>query len=200
MWKYHRILIAVFLVVLSLPLPTRAASGAPLSQQEQIIQTLGDDALKELVQKNVTQAQREKKMAQLLDQYFDLRTIGRFALGRNWRSADSKQQGEYMKLFRTMVIRTYAERFGEYTGESFEVTGYRELNKRDSLVHSKIVPTDRSPVTVDWRLRAGKDDAGYRVVDVIVEGVSMIQTQRSEFESLSSQNGGDFDAFLAALK
>lgn len=199
MWKYNRILFTVFLVVLTLPLPSRAADGAPLSKQEQIIQTLGDDALKELVQKNATQAQREKKMAQLLDKYFDLKTIGKFALGRNWRTADSKQQGEYLKLFREMVIRTYAQRFGEYSGEIFEVTGFRELNKRDSLVHSKIVPADRSPVAVDWRLRAVKDSE-FRVVDVIVEGVSMIQTQRSEFESLISQNGGDFDAFLASLK
>jgi len=200
MWKYHRIFFAVFLVVVTSPLSTHAVNAAPLSQQERIVQTLGDDALKELVQKNITKAQREKKMAALLDKYFDLRTIGRFALGRNWRSADSKQQSEYMILFRKMVIRNYAERFGEYSGEIFEVTGYRDLNKRDSLVHSKIVPADRSPVAVDWRLRAEKNDNGFRVVDVIVEGVSMIQTQRSEFESLISQNGGDFDAFLAALK
>ena len=199
MWKYNRILFVVFLVVLTLPLPLRAADGAVLSKQEKIIQTLGDDALKELVQGDVTQAQREKKMAQMLDKYFDLKTIGRFALGRNWRTADSKQQGEYMELFRGLVIRTYAHRFGEYSGEAFEVTGYRELNKRDSLVHSKIIPADRSPVLVDWRLRTGKD-SDFRVVDVIVEGVSMIQTQRSEFESLFDKNGGDFDAFLASLK
>lgn len=199
MWKYNRILFAVFFVCLALPVPLRAADGAALSRQEQIVQTLGNDALKELVQKEITQAQREKKMAVLLDKYFDLDRIAKFSLGRNWKIATDAQKKEYLKLFRKMVISTYASRFGEYSGEVFEVTGYRELNKRDSLVHSKIVPADKAPVAVDWRLRAGKDN-DYLVIDVMVEGVSMMQTQRSEFDSLISQNGGDFDAFLAALK
>lgn len=199
MWKYNRILLAVLLVVLTLPLPSRAADGAPLSKQERIVQTLGDDALRELVQKNITQEQREKKMAVLLDKYFDLEMIGKLALGRNWRTATEAQRKEYLKLFRNMVVRSYAGRFGEYSGEAFEVTGYRDVGKKDSLVFSKIVPEGRSPVAVDWRLRAGKDQE-YRVIDVMVEGVSMMQTQRSEFESLISQNGGDFDSFLAALK
>ncbi|TNE32790.1 MAG: ABC transporter substrate-binding protein [Alphaproteobacteria bacterium] len=199
MWKYNRILFAVFLVCLTLPLPLSAADGAALSRQEQLVQTLGNDALTELVQKEITQAQREKKMAKLLDKYFDMDRIAKLSLGKNWRTATDAQKKEYLKLFRQMVIRTYASRFGEYSGEVFEVTGYRELNKRDSLVHSKIVPEDRAPVAVDWRLRAGKD-SDFLVIDVVVEGVSMMQTQRSEFESLISQNGGDFDAFLAALK
>ena len=199
MWKYNRILFAVFFVILTLPLPSRAADGAPLSKQEQIVQTLGDDALRELVQKNITQTQREKKMAQLLDKYFDLESIGKLALGRNWRTATEAQRKEYLTLFRSMVVRTYAGRFGEYTGEVFQVTGYRDVGKKDSLVFSKIIPDGRSPVAVDWRLRASNDKE-YRVIDVMVEGVSMMQTQRSEFESLLNQNRGDFDAFLAALK
>ncbi|TVQ82182.1 MAG: ABC transporter substrate-binding protein [Micavibrio sp.] len=196
--KFNPVVI-FFAVIFAGSIFAMPAQASDISAQEKLVQSMGDDALAVLSQGKIGMAQRKRKMGEWLDTYFDIQTIGRFALGRNWRSATEEQRDEYLKLFHAMIVKTYAERFEEYSGEVFEVTGYRELNPRDSLVHSRIVPKGGAPVTVDWRLRQN-ENGEYRVVDIIVEGVSMIQTQRSEFASIIQQNGGDVEALLVSLR
>ncbi len=143
-------------------------------------------------------AQRQAFRA-LLHDSFDLDTIGRFALGKYWRVATPAERAEYQRLFEKMVIGVYAERFGTYDGQKLKTTGTKSASETDTIVNSIIIPKGGGEkVRVDWRVR--KNGSRYRVVDVIVEGVSMSVTQRSDFSAAIQQGGGNVSALLKHLR
>lgn len=143
--------------------------------------------------------QKKKEFRRLLDNSFDLETIGRFALGRYWNSASAAEQKEYQALFRKMVVDVYADRFNDYKGQKFEARAFRPIGNNDTLVTSYIVPSDGGEnVQVDWRVR--KKNGTYKIVDVLVAGVSMSVTQRSDFSSVIQRGGGQVSVLLDHLK
>lgn len=144
-------------------------------------------------------AQGKAEFTRILNQGFDLPTIGRFVLGRYWNSATPQQQQEYMDLFERMIVETYSRRFQNYQGETLVVKGTRAVgNGNDTLVATEIRQKDGPPISVDWRVRQA--GGGYKVVDVIVARVSMSVTQRDEFASVIAQNGGSIDGLLQAMR
>ena len=161
---------------------------------EKMIANLGEQAITAL-KKTTDKAERQDEFNRLLNKHFDMDTIARFALGKYWNQATPQEQKEYTALFKTMVIKVYSKRFEEYTGQDFTVTGSKPAGRDDILVNSLIVPQGNGPrVTVDWRVRNGK------IIDVIVEGVSMSVTQRSEFASVIQRGGGQISALIDHLK
>ncbi|HNQ92168.1 MAG TPA: ABC transporter substrate-binding protein [Alphaproteobacteria bacterium] len=146
-----------------------------------------------------TQEQKKKEFRKLLDSSFDLETIARFALGKYWNAATLAQQKEYVTLFKKMVVQVYADRFGEYKGQKFEVKSARPVGSKDAMVASQIVPADGGEnILVDWRVR--KNGSAYKIVDVYVAGVSMSVTQRSDFSSVIQRGGGDVAVLIDYLK
>lgn len=85
------------------------------------VSKMGDDAISFLSDASLSQAQKEKEFNKLLNRNFDMQTIGRFALGKNWKTATPAQQKEYLKLFEDMVVRVYSSRFNDYKGEAFKI-------------------------------------------------------------------------------
>ena len=145
-----------------------------------------------------TEEQKHKRLDKMINANFDLRSIGRFALGRYWRILPKENQAEYHKLFKEYVINIYSQRFNEYSGEKFEVTGSRIEQNNDTIVFSKLYAAKGNPIIIDWRIR--ERNGSMRVLDVIVEGVSMSLTQRSEFDSIIQRNGSKPTALLAFLE
>lgn len=163
------------------------------------VQDLGDRAIAILANKSLSEDQRDAKFRQMFRDSFDLMTIGRFVIGRNWLVATPDQQQEYMKLFEALVIRTYSERFALYTGEGFRVKAVSPEGSRDFIVNSEITHPDGSPATsVDWRLRQKNGKLG--IIDVVVEGVSMSVTQRQEYAAVIDRNGGDINGLLNVMR
>ena len=142
--------------------------------------------------------QRAAEFRKLLNDNFDMAAIGRFALGRNWKVATPAQQTEYQKLFKEMIVKTYSRRFKEYNGQKVEVKSARADGETDAIVSSVIVPPSGPSVAVDWRVR--QVGGGYKVVDILVEGVSMALTQRSDFASVIQRGGGDIEVLLEQLR
>jgi phospholipid transport system substrate-binding protein len=171
-----------------------AAHASDTEKAEIFIRTLGKTAITALKQTEDNQPEREKQFETILNQNFDMDVIARFALGRYWNNFDAVQKDTYVRSFKDMVIAVYTKRFSEYTNQQFEVTGARPAG-RDIIVNSFIsTPGSPQKVRVDWRVRGGK------VIDVIVEGVSMSVTQRSEFSSIIQRNGGDIEALITHLQ
>jgi len=163
------------------------------------IQTLGDKAIGVIANKNISVDQRSDRFRALLQESFDLMTIGRFVIGRSWNAASPAQQQDYMKLFEALVIKTYGNRLTLYTGEGFSVTGVRQESEKDSIVNSQITHPDGStPTTIDWRVRNRNGKLG--VIDVVVEGVSLSVTQRQEYAAVIQSNGGQIDGLLDTMR
>lgn len=141
---------------------------------------------------------REAEFRAIFRENFDIAEIGRFVLGIHWRNASEAQRSEYLKEFETYVVRTYAERLSEYSGEQLEVGRVQEQGEKhfvDSFIRR---PNGAPPIRIVWEVE--KRGAAFKVVDLKIENVSMSQTQRSDFTSYVSQNGGKVDALIAKLK
>lgn len=170
-----------------------AASAAGTTSPEgarKFVQDLASRAVAMLG--NYKTGDTDRSLAQFRDlvrEGFDLELIGRFALGNSWRSATPAQQQEYQRLFATYVLDSYSRRLGAYKDESFKVTGAGPYGSSDALIQTEIDRPDGAPITAGWRVR--DIDGHMKIIDVIVEGVSMALTQRQEFASVVQRSGLD---------
>ena len=183
-------------VILLLVQSTQPVSAGTLDEAIKFVQNLGDNAIEVLKAPNTSPEQRRAEFQALLDRGFAVKTIGRFALGRNWRAATPEQQQEYLSLFRQFILNTYASRLDGYSGQSFNVVDARPIDDKDTLVNTEIGQTDAEPLRVDYRVRTKQGT--YKIVDVLVEGISLITTQRSEFSSIINREG--FDGLLKLMR
>lgn len=127
---------------------------------------------------------------------FDLERTARIALGRFWKLASPEQRAEFARLFRSYVLASYGSRFRDYADRTLRVTGARPADE-DVIVES-LVEGGATPVRLDWRLaRAGQ---GWLVLDVAVEGVSLLLTYRNEFAAVIERQGGAVTALLDELR
>ena len=189
------ILMALAIVCLTL----RPATAADTNLAERFIANLGDQTVKILQEPDLTLDGATTKFRELFSSNFDIPTIGRFVLGRYWRSASTSQQREFLELFRELIVETYARRFSEYSGQSFRVDGSREVSDRDVMVSTAIINPDGAVIaTIDWRVR--ERDGRQQIIDVVVEQISMGVTQRSDFDAVIQRGGGNIDVLLDALR
>lgn len=175
------------------------ASSAVFASTEdaaQFVQRLGERTIETLRDEGLSLDQRRERFRGLLIQGFDISFIGRFVIGRYWRAATAEQRGAYMVLYNEFFLTTYASRIGGHGGRNFVVTGARVANAKDVIVRSRIERAGGRPISADWRVR--KIDGRYRVIDIMVEGISMALTQRSEFTSLARRGG--LDGLIMSLR
>jgi len=164
---------------------------------DDFIRTVGQQAIDSLAGKKLLDEQRQARFRIILKRTFEVPSIARFTLGRFWRRTSKQQRKEYVDLFEDFIVLAYAALLRNYSGESFRVGKVHEVNKSDVLVQSELALNDRRKIVIYWRVR-GKSD--FKIIDVIVEGVSMVITQRDEFAAIINQNGGKVDGLLTALR
>ncbi len=185
--------LAVILLLALSPLPVAAGT---LDDAITFVQNLGDNAIEVLKAPDSTPEKRRVKFQEILDRDFAVNTIGRFALGRYWRAASPEQRQEYLRLFRLFILNTYASRLDGYSGQSFTVVKAHPIDDKDTLVNTAISQTNAEPLRVDYRVRTRQGD--HKIVDVLVEGIRLITTQRSEFASIINREG--FDGLLELMR
>ena len=186
----------VILAIAAAPIP--AVATPDLTGAQTFIEDLGDQTIAILTDPDASVAATEASFSQIFTDSFDTVTIGRFVLGRYWNAASAAEQQEYLDLFQQLVVSTYARRFSEYSGQTFEVVGARPERNDDVMVTTRIIQPDGPPVNVDWRVR--EREGQFRIIDVVVERVNMTITYRNEFTSIIQRGGGQVAALLDALR
>lgn len=176
-----------------------AQAANPASDARAFIEGLADKAIAALTVRSISEDERQRRARALLQDNFAVPTIGQFVLGRYWRTATAEERTEYLRLFEDLIVYTYVDRFSRYSGERLQTTRTStEPESGDVIVYSEITRPAGPPVEVGWRVRRQGDV--FRIVDVYVEGVSMGQTQRSEFSSVIRNNGGSVAALLDEMR
>lgn len=129
--------------------------------------------------------------------YFDIPAIGRFVLARFAKAASPPELERFNTLFEDVIVYTWSRRFSEYNGQTLKVTGQQPDGGEGVLVKSTILGNASGSFGVDWRLRKRSD--GFKVLDIIVEGVSMAITYRQDYSTVISQSGS-FGGLLAQME
>ena len=191
-------LASLFLAALLLAgTPSKSQAGEFGEDARIFIERLTQEAISTLTGKELSKAERAMRFRTLMNENFAIKGIAKFVLGRHWRKASESEQKEYLKLFEDLLVATYADRFAKYSGEKLLVEKADVRNQKDAIVHSTMISVDSSkPLKVAWRVRAKK--GSLKIIDIMVEGVSMAVTQRSEFNAVVRRQG--IQGLLHALR
>lgn len=186
----------LFLLIVGLVL----LGGAPARAQADaaaFIAGLADKAIPVLTNRQIPESQREQKFKELLDRGFDMSELSRLVLGRYWRQATPQEQKEFEALLESYLVQIYTDRFAEYQNVALDV-GAARSDQGASFVSSTMRQQSGPLVQLEWRVE--RSGGRYIITDLVVEGVSMVITQRSEFASVIRQNGGQVSSLIDLLR
>ena len=164
-----------------------------------LVEKLGKEVVELLSKSDLSESDKKTGFTKIIARDFNMPLIGRFVLGKHWRKSSKDQQAEFQELFQEYIITTYQKRIGDYSGENLKIVKARALNKKEVLVNSHILRPQGPPIKLGWRVRKSKD-GDQKIIDLIVENVSMALTHREEFSAVVSKNGGDVEGLLEKLR
>ncbi len=185
--------------VVWLGLAVRPAGGQEAAEQARtVVERLAEQAIAVLERSELSPEAKVRELERLLDEAADLSQIAKLVLGRYWRSASDVERSRFVELFRKHLRRQLASRLDLYRGQRLEVGESVPLDARgrNVLVRSRILSPDAAPVAVDWVLR--RQGERFRIIDVVVEGVSLLRSQREEVAAILAREG--FAGLFARLE
>ena len=154
-----------------------------------------------LAQDSNHEMKRTKKVSALFDRYFDLPTIAKFSAGPYWRAADATQKATYEAVIRDVIIGTVVRNFDQLSGLKFTITGSQAKGKKLVLVNGTFagLNAQQPTIAVGWRVVIS-DKASPLILDVEIENISMLVTQKQENIAIIRQNKGQFTSLINAMK
>jgi phospholipid transport system substrate-binding protein len=190
--------------LIGLPWTIRTARGEVVpADAEAVVHELAVQIWKLLDRPNLSDQQRVDALATLLESKTDVELLSRLVLGRYWNQLSDQQRTRYQSLFRDVVMHNFARRLNLYAKDSrgqledhFSIVSSAPAGKQDVLVRSRVRPEQGDTLAVDWRLRDG--DNGPVIIDLIIAGVSLLVSQRSEFAAVIERS--DMEGLLAELE
>lgn len=181
----------------------RPGPAAALSREEaaEFVQaTINEVAA--LLDADTDSAQKATRLQQIMEARGAMPEIARFVAGPVWRSMSEAQQSRFVEVFTGYVSGVYARRFEEYSDkankdELFRLGAVTDAGRKGMLVRTDVIRAGEPPVAVDWLVT---DRPGRTVIaDIVIEGISLLVTQREEIGSMLEARGGDVDRLLDDL-
>ena len=149
---------------------------------------------------NLNKDERIKKLKEIAVDTVDINGIGLYTLGSYRKTINDSQLKKYKILFTQYFLKSFSSRLAEYSNPEIEVTSKEKLSDNYTMVSSILVGTDKRPeVKIDWRVYTKNPD-NLLIRDLIIEGLSLVRTQKEEFSSIIENNDGDINALFSTLK
>lgn len=165
---------------------SQPAIAAPTASA--FVSELSEQAIAELRRTAMADTEREDRFRRLFLQSFDVDTIARFVIGRHWRTATPVQQQRYQRVFPEYVVKVLSKLAPVYSGETIEILQEQPIEPDgDVLVRARLRRTDVALARIDFRVR--ETAQGPRIIDLVVGGISLLTTQRAEFDSIVGREG-----------
>ena len=175
-----------------------AVLAVPVAAQElgpeELVKKITQDVLEAIKGDKQLAAGDRQKAVKLAEEkilpHIDFEEATRLAVGRGWAQATPEQKKKLVQEFRSMLVRTYSNAIGAYEGQSMKVMPVRmKPGDTEVTVHNQFIRPGGKPVLIDYSMR--KTDKGWKIYDIVVEGVSLVLTYRSEFDQVVKQEGID---------
>lgn len=170
------------------------ARAAEMVAPDVLAKSVTDEVLAVIRADKDIQTGNQKKLLDLVEAkvlpHFDFEHMARLAMGKNWRQASAAQQKELTNAFRTLLVRTYTTAFTQYKNQT---VAYRPLrmapDDTDVVVKSLVKQPSGQPIAVDYGME--KTAAGWKVYNVTIEGVSLVENYRNTFNTEIQRSGVD---------
>lgn len=152
-----------------------------------MIDATAQAVLEVLKEPDLTPDERRKRIESIAYEQFDFETMSKLVLARDWRRLDAAQRDEFVEAFREHLSRSYGTRIERYDQVDVEVLGDRLEPRGDVTVRTRILGGEADGVAVDYRLRERGET--WRVIDVVIEGVSLVSSFRDQFAEVIGREG-----------
>jgi phospholipid transport system substrate-binding protein len=153
-----------------------------------------------ILTKSISKEDKMNELKLIAKDTVDIRGIGLYTLGSFRKNLSENEKNEYSDLFERYFLKTFSSRLSEYTNPKIEVSDKKVLNKNYTIVNSVLVGTSERPeVKIDWRIYT-KNPNNPLIRDLIIEGLSLVRTQKEEFASILNSNNGDINSLFKVLE
>ena len=179
-----RVLLGLWVLTL-LIFPRHAEAGVPLDTVEAHVKEVLDVLRNPALQGEANKKVKEEKIEVIANEMFDYVALSRLTLGRSWRDFNTEQQKEFVSLFRTILKKAYMDKILSYTNEQVLFDRDIMLSENKAEVQTRII-TKSAEIPIDYRVYL--KDGKWKVYDVIVEGISLVQNYRTQFREILANN------------
>ncbi len=177
------------IIIVCLFVPLISFAGAPLdsvkAQINKVLDVLRDPSLKGEAGKKTKKA----KIRNISDSFFDYTELSKRTLGQNWNKLNTKQQEEFISLYKQILENAYADKIVTYTDEKVNFGKETQLTEKTVEVQT-VVLTKKADVPINYRVIQKGDE--WKVYDVVIEGVSLINNYRNQFREILSNKNPDY--------
>ena len=188
---------ALALIAAAAALAAAPAAAQATARATALVETLAAD-LTRIVNSGRSTQQIYGDFERLLARYADMPAVSASVLGPPWRGASQGQKQAFVAAFQGYLSRKYGAQFDEYQNARIEVTAARDGGKAGVLVQTRVVRPRQQAVAVDWQISERSGQA--RVVNLVIEGVSMLATERAEIGAMLEASGGSIDGLIGQLQ
>ncbi len=180
--------------LLALAGPASAQSGPKATA---LVTSLAAEVTK-LINSGQSESRLYAGFESVLSRYGDMPAVAASVLGPPWRGASAAQKQQFVAAFQSYLARRYGGQFREYRNAQIVVKGTKDGGKAGTLVQTTVVRPGQQPIAVDWQV---SDRSGApKVVNLVIEGVSMLANERAEVGAMLEASRGDLDALIARLR
>lgn len=180
-------------------LTTNAQAAVDAKKAETFVIQVTDNGIKDIINANISQSEKDARFKKLFNNALDLDFIGQFVLGRYWRTATPQQRTDFIDAYRALNIKTWSQRFDEFKGKNFVFKGTSPSKSANQIFVNSVVPMEQGePAKVVWRVKQTGDK--FKIVDIIIENVSLAISARNEYTAYIKNNPGGIDALIKDLQ
>ncbi len=165
----------------------------------EMVENLTKEGIEKIINSNASPQEKNEIFRKLFSENLDLDFIGRYVLGRYWRTASASQKKEFINLYREFNVITWSKRFDEFKGKKFVFSGTSSAsNPNQIFVNTKVPMEEGNPVSVKWRVCDHNNKL--KIIDIIIENVSLAQTARNEYTAFIAKSPKGLEGLLENLR
>lgn len=165
----------------------------------EMVENLTKEGIEKIINSNASPQEKNEIFRKLFSENLDLDFIGRYVLGRYWRTASASQKKEFINLYREFNVITWSKRFDEFKGKKFVFSGTSSAsNPNQIFVNTKVPMEEGNPVSVKWRVYDHNNKL--KIIDIIIENVSLAQTARNEYTAFIAKSPKGLEGLLENLR
>mgnify|MGYP001230670399 FL=1 len=190
--KFISTIVPLFLLI-------QISNASNHSPEEEFVKTFSEKAISILSNTEITEQEKSEKFTAIVMSSIDLNLISKFVLSKTWKNASDDQKERYLNAFKTYFVNSYANKLNQYSGEKVKIIG-SEVKGKYTIVESNIIRegTDTLQINLKWRIL--NRDGDIKIIDLNIEGISLIIAQREEFQSFLLNNNSDLDQLITKLE
>ena len=179
---------------------TNAKAEVNAKEADAFVRKVTSEGIEEIINAKVSQEVKDQRFEKLFNNALDLDFIGKFVLGRYWKTATPAQRADFIKVYRELNIKTWSARFDEFKGKSFVFVGTTPSSSADQIYVNTTVAMGegQQPAKVAWRVR--QKGNSFKIVDIVIEHVSLAITARNEYTAFIKNNSGGLDSLIKDLQ